>query len=128
MRKPMRALPVFIVFLFAVPAVSAQAAGGTTAPYFLKYSVSDRVVTVVSAVTPYDPNPRARDAFLHWFKRGLETLFAGTPSLMITWDITPEGKAGREGYDFGMDEAERYLKKEKNPSRSLQTAPIPLGR
>jgi hypothetical protein len=63
---------------------------------------------------------------MHWFKRGFETVLTGSSPLMVEWADSPEGKAGQGGYDFGMDEAERYLKK-KEPDQSLQTAPIPAG-
>jgi len=95
--------------------------------YVLTYSVSDEGVSVVSAVTPYDFEPEVRNAFLHWFKRGFDTVLAGDPPLMIEWDITAKGRAGRRGYDFGMDEAERFMKK-KAPKQSLQTTAIAPAR
>ena len=108
---------------FAIVLV-AQAEDGPSARHLLTYSVSARAVAVVSAVTPYDRDPEVRDAFLRWFKRGFDTVLAGDPPLMIEWNTTAKGRAGRSGYDFGMDEAERFLK-HKLPDRSPHTVPIP---
>jgi hypothetical protein len=94
---------------------------------FIRYSVSGQAVSIVSAVTPFDGQPGVRDAFLHWFKRGFKTVLAGRQPLRIEWDVTPAAKAGRRGYDFGMDEAERYLKNGKEPNQPLLTTPIPPG-
>jgi hypothetical protein len=125
MQNLTRTLTVFAVILAGFAPVSSWAAEDPNSGYHLKYSVSEQTITVVAAVTPYDSNPQAKEAFLHWFKRGFETVLTGKPPLMIEWDVTPEARAGRRGYDFGMDEAERFLKNEKEPNQSLQTTPIP---
>ena len=91
----------------------------------VKYTVVDQSVTVASAVTHYDLDAKAREIFLYWFKRGFETVFAGKSPMMITWGETIEGEAGREGYDFGMNEGERYMQNPKKLNQSLQTSPIP---
>jgi hypothetical protein len=93
---------------------------------FVQYSVSSQTVTVVAAVTPYDDNPKAREAFLHWFKRGFEVGFAGKAPPMIEWNDTLEAKAGRRGYDFGIEEGERCRGMQKTPNQqSMRTTPIP---
>jgi hypothetical protein len=125
MRNMMRTLPVLVILIAVFLSVSYSAANEVTDTHYLEYSVSGQLITVASAVTPYDANPKARDAFLYWFKRGFETALIGISPLMIEWKDSPEGKAGQRGYDFGMDEAERYLKKKKDSNRSLQTTPIP---
>ncbi len=79
----------------------------------VRYSVAGAAVTVVSAQTAYDADIRAREAFLHWFKRGFETVLSGKAPMMITWEDSLRGRAGREGYDLGMEEAEKYLKNRK---------------
>lgn len=94
---------------------------------FIRYSVSGGTVSIVAAVTPFDSEPGARDVFLHWFKRGFENGLAGRPPLMIEWDTTSEARAGRKGYDFGMAEAESFLKNGKQSNRSLTTTLIPPG-
>jgi hypothetical protein len=127
MKHLLRALPVLAVFLAGTLPLSGAAGDDATGSHHLKYSVSDQTVTVVSAVTPYDSDPQLREAFLHWFKRGFEITLAGKPPLMIEWDVTPQAKAGRRGYDFGTDEAARYLKRDKSADQSVQTAPIPPG-
>ncbi|MFH2012904.1 MAG: hypothetical protein ABIJ37_09440 [Pseudomonadota bacterium] len=90
----------------------------------VKYTVTAQSVTISSAVTHYDFDTKARQAFLSWFKRGFETVLAGKPPMMITWRETTEGEAGRKGYELGMDEGEKYL---KNPVafKSLQIIQIP---
>ncbi len=125
MKLHMHTLLALSVFLAAVFSLSSAATADEFRRPFLTYSVSGRIVTVVSAVTPYDSTPQAREGFLHWFKRGFETILAGQSPLLIEWANTPEAEAGRKGYDFGMDEAERYTRKEKGPQPSLQTTVIP---
>lgn len=127
MQNLMRTFSTFVA-LIAVAAIlplSCSAADKATDTHYIKYSVSNQFVTVVSAATPYDSNSKTRDAFLHWFKRGFDTILTDTSPLMVEWQNSPEGKAGRRGYDFGMDEAAIYLKKKKVPNQSLQTTPIP---
>ena len=104
-------LPLALVL--ALFAAFAARAGGEppAARHELTYSVTARAVTVVAAVTPYDRDPEVRAAFLHWFKRGFDGVLAGEPPLMIEWDSTAKGRAGRSGYDFGIDEARRFLKR-----------------
>jgi hypothetical protein len=118
-------LTALTFFIASIIPISALAADGATGRHYLKYSVSDRDVTVVEAVTPYDSDPQSKEAFLNWFKRGFGTVLKGKPPLMIEWGVTAAANAGREGYDFGIDEAERYLKKEKGSSRSLHVVLIP---
>jgi len=121
-----RNLAVFAFVLAALPVPPAQAGGDAAARFVVTYSVSNRAVAVVAAVTPYDADAQVRSAFLHWFKRGFDTVLAGEPPLMIEWDSTPRARAGRRGYDFGMDEAERFLKR-KAPGQAPYTVPIPPG-
>jgi hypothetical protein len=125
MKNSIRTLTSLTFFIACIIPLSAWAADGTTGKHFLKYSVSNGDVTVVEAVTPYDSDPQAKEAFLNWFKRGFETVLKGKPPLMVEWGVTSVAYAGRDGYDFGMDEAERYLKKEKGSSRSLNVVPLP---
>ena len=123
----MRALPALAIILAVFLSPPAPRAADDTAPlWFMSYSVSDRAARVVSAVTPYDDSPAARNAFLRWFKRGFDTILTGRQPLMVEWNTAPEAKAGRRGYDFGMDEAKRYLEK-PGPRQPLQTIPIPPG-
>jgi hypothetical protein len=125
MNNLIRTLTVLAFFITCIIPASAWAANGVTGGYYLKYSLSDREVTIVAAVTPYDSDPQSKEAFLNWFKRGFDTVIKGKPPLMVEWGVTAVANAGREGYDFGMDEAKRYLKKEKGSNRSLQIVPIP---
>jgi len=120
-----RIVAVFIILLAGALPLSAWAADDVTGGYYVKYSVSDRDVTVVAAVTPYDSDPQVKEAFINWFARGFETVLKGKPPLMIEWGINATASAGRKGYDFGMDEAERYLRKEKDSLRLLNLVPIP---
>lgn len=123
MRTLIRIFPVIIVMALLVPAFGGDTAKpGVDGPH-INYQVLQETVAVVSAVTPYDSDRKVREAFLHWFKRGFETVLKGNSPLMIEWLDSPEGKAGQSGYDLGMDEAARYVK--KKPQQSLQTAPIP---
>ena len=87
----------------------------------MEYTVSGQSLSVVSAATPYDANQKVRDAFLHWFQRGFETALSGQAPLMIEWQHTPEGEAGRKGYDLGLDEGEGYRKHPKSSDQSRQT-------
>jgi hypothetical protein len=125
MKLQMQTLLVLSVFLAAVFSLSSASTADEFRRPSLSYSVSGRIVTVVSAVTPYDSNPPAREGFLHWFKRGFETIVTGKSPLLIEWANTPEAEAGRKGYDFGMDEAERYMRKERGAQPSLQTTVMP---
>ena len=125
-KRALRGLAFFAFLLTAPLAPPAQAGGDAAARFVVTYSVSDRAVTVFAAVTPYDADAQVRNAFLHWFKRGFDTVLAGEPPLMIEWDSTPKAMAGRRGYDFGMDEAERFLKR-KAPGQAPYTVPIPPG-
>lgn len=125
MKKHILLFTVFAAFIpfaapFSIPAAE-DAAGG----YHLKYSVSGRDLTIVSSVTPYDSDRKTKDAYLYWFKRGFEAVIAGKPPLMVEWGNTPAAAAGRKGYDYGIEEADRYLKKDKGERESLQTFPIP---
>ena len=120
----MRTVLPLALLLALLAALPARAGGEAATRHVLTYSVSERAVTVVSAVTPYDAEPEVRAAFLHWFRRGFDTVLAGHPPLMIEWDTTPKARAGRQGYDFGMDEAGRY-KKGKRPAQGPHKVPIP---
>ena len=126
MKHLTRMLLILAVLIAAVAPLPGVAADDAIETHYVKYSVSEHSVKVVSAVTPYDSNQKVRDAFLHWFKRGFDTVLTGSAPLMVEWADSPEGKASQRGYDFGMDEAERYLKK-KEPNQSLQTTSIPAG-
>ena len=125
MKLLLRTLLIYSVLLAAVSSPPTAATADDFHRSSLTYSVSGRIVTVVSAVTPYDSIPQTREAFLHWFKRGFETIMNGRPPLMIEWANTPEAEAGQKGYDFGMDEAGRYMRKEKESQPSLQTTALP---
>ena len=130
MIKIMRTSPVFVVvvavvlFLSGCKSQNAQTVEDTRLTPFVKYSVSGQSASIVSANTPFDDNPKAREAFQKWFKRGLETGLAGDPPLMIEWQGTPEGRAGQRGYDLGQEEGRRFREDKKSP-RGLQTVPIP---
>lgn len=125
MRGLTRLRAVFVLFLIPVLWAPAWAAGDAPDTPFVKYSVSGQVLTIVSAVTPYDPRPHLKDVFLDWFKRGFETVLAGKPPLLIEWDFTPEGRAGRSGYDLGISEAEKLLKNGKTSGQMPRTTRIP---
>ena len=125
MKNPLRTLIVFAFLLAGLATLFAWAAKDAARGCQLKYSASGQTVTVVAVVTPYDSNPQAKEAFLHWFKRGFEIVLGGKPPLMIEWAATPEAMAGRRGYDFGMNEAEKFLKKSKEIQQLPQTIPIP---
>ena len=127
MKNLLRSLTVLTALLAGILPLCSAAGDAATGGHHLKYSVSGQTVTIVSAVTAYDSDPSLREAFLHWFKRGFEITLNGKPPLMIEWDVTAQAKAGRRGYDFGTDEAARYLKQGKAAGQSVQTAPIPPG-
>ena len=107
-----------------VPAAAVTAAGTAADQNILTYTVSDQGIAVISAVTPYDSEPQVRNTFLKWFKRGFDTVVSGSSPLMLEWDTTAKGRAGRHGYDLGMEEAERFLRK-KEPGKTPRTIPIP---
>jgi hypothetical protein len=119
-RNLMCTLSVFVALIATVVILplSCSTADAANDTHYIKYSVSDQLVSIVSATTPYDSNPKARDAFIHWFERGFNTVLTGKTPLMIEWKNSLEGKAGQRGYDFGMNEAERYLKKQKETNQS----------
>lgn len=122
----MRTVLLLALLLAPFAAPPAKAGREAAARHDLTYSVSERKVAVVSAVTPYDADPAVRAAFLHWFRRGFDTVLAGDPPLMIEWDTTPKARAGRHGYDFGMEEAERFMKR-KLPAQRPHAVRIPPG-
>lgn len=105
-----RTFPLILLLALLTPAFGGETAKPVFGAPQIKYEVLQGTVTVVSALTPYDSDETGREAFLKWFKRGFETVLQGNPPLMIEWLDSPEGRAGRSGYDSGMDEAERYLK------------------
>ncbi len=124
---PALVLPaVAAVWLAACSAPSGKAPATPEGP-FVRYSVTGSAVTIATAVTPFDAEPKEREAFLHWFQRGFDTGFAGHAPLMIEWADTPVARAGRQGYEFGLAEGERLRKEGAGPDRSPQTAPIPPG-
>lgn len=83
---------------------------------FVKYSVEGESVRVVSAVTPFDSNGKAREVYLRWFKRGVETVIMGNQPLDVEWQQSPEGQAGQQGYYIGMKEGGAFLKDSKGPA------------
>jgi len=107
-----------------VPATTETAVGTAADQNILTYTVSDQGVTVLSATTPYDSETEIRDAFLKWFKRGFDTIVSGASPLMLEWDTTAKGRAGRHGYDLGMEEAEIFLR-EKASGQAPRAIPIP---
>jgi len=108
-RKSCMAATVLVVVFFLQACAAPKADNRDP----VRYSVAGTAVTIVSAQTPYDADVRARDAFLHWFKRGFETVLSGKAPMMISWEDSLRGRAGRDGYDLGMEEAEKYLKNRK---------------
>jgi hypothetical protein len=94
---------------------------------FVMYSVSGQAVKVISAKTPFDDNPAAREAFLRWFERGFETGLAGKAPLMVEWSQTPVAQAGRRGYDLGLEEGTKFKVSHDTSSQSSRTALIPPG-
>lgn len=123
--SPPRKIPCVLSVMAA--AILALASCRSPAGPFVRYAVSDHAVTVTAAVTPFDQSTRARESFLHWFKRGFETGLAGKAPLMIDWTDTPEGKAGRQGYDFGLEQG-AALREQKTPGPSSGTVLIPPGK
>lgn len=115
---------LFLLAAIVVPAAAVTAAGTAADQNILTYTVSDQGIAVISAVTPYDSEPQVRNTFLKWFKRGFDTIVSGASPLMLEWDTTAKGRAGRHGYDLGMEEAERFLRK-KEPGKTPRTIPIP---
>jgi hypothetical protein len=105
-------------------AFAETAEGNGVDQNILTYTVEDGGITVISAVTPYDSEPAVRNTFLQWFKRGFDTVLSGSSPLMIEWNTTAEARAGRHGYDFGMEEAERFLR-EKASGQAPRIIPIP---
>ena len=106
-----------------VPAATVTAAGTAAEQNILTYTVSDQGVTVLSATTPYDSETEIRNVFLKWFKRGFDTVVSGSHPLMLEWNTTAKGRAGRHGYDLGMEEAEKFLR-EKPSGQAPRTIPI----
>jgi len=117
----------FALLITTILPFSSVASDGAPGDFYLEYSVSERSVSIIAASTPYDSSSRAREALIRWFKRGFETILSGAPPLMIEWDTTPEAAAGRAGYDSGMDEAKRYLKKMDPGSKVLRATLIHQG-
>ncbi len=113
-----------LLVAIVVPATTETAAGNAADQNILTYTVSDQGIAVISAVTPYDSEQQVRNTFLKWFKRGFDTVLSGTSPLRIEWDTTAKGQAGRHGYDFGMEEAEIFLR-EKASGQAPRTIPIP---
>ncbi len=132
MIKTMRASLAFVAVVAAVllvPACSSQkpqAAESVPNTPFVRYSVSGQAVIVISAKTPFDDDPKAREAFLGWFKRGFETGLARRIPLRIEWQPTTVGEAGRRGYELGLEQGTQFWEK-KLPRNSQQTALIPRG-
>ena len=91
----------------------------------VSYRVKGESVTVVSAVTPFDSNPAAREAFVKWFKKGFEATLKGKEPMRVEWERNQIGQAGSRGYDVGLDEGERFRAEPKQSNQSLQTTPIP---
>lgn len=121
----MKRFCMFVLLVaIVVPATTETAAGNAADQNSLTYTVSDQGIAVISAVTPYDSEPQVRNTFLKWFKRGFDTVLSGTSPLLIEWDTTAKGRAGRHGYDLGMEEAERFIRK-KEPGQAIRTASIP---
>lgn len=76
----------------------------------IRYAITGTTVAIDAAVTSFDDQPSERKAFLDWFKKGVGTAYAGREPLMVEWMDTPEGRAGRCGYDAGLEEGERIRK------------------
>jgi hypothetical protein len=115
---------MFVLLAAIVVSAATVTAVGTAAEQnILTYTVSDQGVTVYSATTPYDSETEIRNVFLKWFKRGFDRVVSGASPLMLEWDTTAQGRAGRHGYDLGMEEAERFLRK-KEPGKTPRTIPI----
>jgi len=91
---------------------------------FVKYSIAGQSIRIVTAVTPFDSNEKARKAFLHWFERGFETVLLGKQPMHVEWQQSAEGQAGQQGYDIGMQEGETYLKDRKAPDQQLRVTRI----
>lgn len=125
MKKPVFIYTIFVLLISFAASFPILAIEGPAGGYHLKYSVSGRDLTIVSSVTPYESDRKAKDAYLYWFKRGFEAVIAGKPPLMVEWGDTTAAAAGRKGYDSGMAEADRYLKKDKAQRQSVQVIPIP---
>jgi hypothetical protein len=125
MKVMLRSVAVFVLVSIAMAPLYLWAKSEEKAGYFIKYGVSKQKAIIISASTPYDSSIKARDAFLHWFVRGFEAVLTGRAPMVVEWKDSPEGKAGQKGYDFGMDEAERYLKLKEKPDNSIIIAPIP---
>ena len=117
-------LPVtFLLLVLLLPGVAAAAAPVATDSFTLDYQVSGTTLTILAAVTPYDARPKVRDAFLHWFQRGFESALKGEAPLLVDWQPTPEGAAGRCGYDLGLEKGERFRAPRSGEER--QRVPIP---
>ena len=105
---------------FAVAAVAVLLACGCSSPDGVApatpegpcicYAITGTTVAIDAAATPFDGRSGEREAFLHWFGKGVETGHAGSEPLMIEWMDTPEGRAGRCGYDAGLEEGGRIRK------------------
>ena len=103
---------VFFMVTVSAPVFSEE--------YFVEYSISGQSCEIVSAVTPYDSNDKTRNVFLEWFKKGVETVLSEGPPLDIEWQQSPEGQAGQNGYETGLQEGEKCLKEIKNPGQPLR--------
>ncbi|AMV73287.1 hypothetical protein JCM30471_16890 [Desulfuromonas carbonis] len=104
--------------------LSTNLSCAATDSFTLDYSVSGNTVTILAAVTPYDPTPKVRDAFLHWFQRGFETALRNEAPLLVEWQNTPQGQAGQDGYELGLEKGERFRARRSGTER--QTVPIPV--
>jgi len=116
---------VLVTVMIALLLASCNAPKITDGP-FVKYSLEGQSIRIVAAVTPFDSNEKARKAFLHWFVRGVETVLQGKQPIHVEWQQSPEGQAGQQGYDIGMQEGETCLKDRKAPDQQLRVTRILL--
>lgn len=134
MRILIRTIPVLVGLALLTPAFGSDASKPDGDGHGIKYTVSERTVTIISATTSYDSDQKLKEVFLHWFKRGFETALNGSAPLIIEWQDSAEGRAGQRGYDFGRDEADRYRKKEpyqprqRTPEKEPSSATEPEAR
>jgi len=73
-------------------------------------------VTVVASRTPYDQNPKQREAYLFGFKWGFEN--AITSKLVFAhYERSAIGEASEAGYVHGWKEGQAYLaRKQERPN------------
>ena len=113
---PAGGILIAMTMIFYLVSVSAPV---FSEDYYIEYLISEQSIEIVYAVTPFDSNEKTRKVFLKWFKQGVETVLSARQPLDIEWQQAPEGQAGLQGYETGLQEGEAYAKEIKKSGQSV---------